>query len=169
MMSSLCHACQHTFNHQLCAAGIDGVKMKVFSTSMDTPGRADLLGMQACQAYTPCCVCKHCFSPGIGVSTKCLFDGYRRFLRVGSRGRRRRVVFDGHTYEYYQVSTRPPPQIRDDEFVRVAVAFAKQRAAPYLGHKTLPLLSKWPGYSWYRLNAPDMMHGMYYFTHNHAQ
>ena len=26
-------------------AGIDGVKVKVFSTSMDTPGRAELLGL----------------------------------------------------------------------------------------------------------------------------
>ena len=36
--------------------GVDGVKVKIFSTSMDTPGRADLLGMEACNSYTPCCV-----------------------------------------------------------------------------------------------------------------
>ena len=44
--------------------GVDGVKIKVFAMSMDTPGRAELLGMEACNSYTPCHVCTHCFRPG---------------------------------------------------------------------------------------------------------
>ena len=131
----------------------------MFGTSLDTPGRADLLGMQNCSSYTPCCVCTHSMSPGIGTSTQCIFDGYRRYLRVGSRGRRRRVTYEGHVYEYYQEERRPKPKIRDMESVRTGVAFAKQRSAPFLGHKSLPMLSLWPGFAWYRMNIPDVMHG----------
>ena len=60
--------------------GVSGVRVKVFGTSMDTPGRAELIGMEGHMAYTSCCVCKHCFSPPIPPRTKCCFDGYRRFL-----------------------------------------------------------------------------------------
>ena len=139
--------------------GIHGVKIKIFATSMDTPGRAELLGMESCASYTSCCVCTHCFSPGIGTAKKLIFDGYRRFLNIGSRGRRRRVLYDGESYEYHQVCDRPKPRMRDDEFVRAAVAFAKQRGNPFMGHKSVPLLSKLPGFSWYRINTPDVMHG----------
>ena len=31
--------------------GIDGIKVKIFSTSMDTKGREELLGMQTCSSY----------------------------------------------------------------------------------------------------------------------
>ena len=116
--------------------------------------------MEACTSYTPCCVCKHSFSPGVGGATKCVFDGYRRFLNMGSRGRLQRVEYDGEHYEYHDVNSRTKAEIRDDVFVRTAVAFVKQRNAPYLGHKALPLLSRWAGFSWYRMSPPDVMHGM---------
>ena len=148
--------------------GIDGLKIKVYGTSMDTPGRADLLGMQACTSYTPCCVCEHCFSPGIGAATQCVFDGYRRYLNPRSRGRRRRVVFDGILYEYYQAESRPKPRVRNDETVRLGVAFARQRDAPFLGHKSLPMMSLWPGFAWYRMNIPDVMHGGCLTTLSHT-
>ena len=139
--------------------GIAGAKIKIFATSMDTPGRAELLGMESCASYTSCCVCTHCFSPGIGAATKCIFDGFRRFLNTGSRGRNRRVRYDGEIYEYHKACDRRKPRMRDDEFVRTAVAFAKQRGNPFMGHKSVPLLSNFPGFSWYRINTPDAMHG----------
>ena len=112
---------------------------------MDTPGRAELLGMQGCKGYTHCCVCKHVFSPGIGAATQLLFGGYRRYLNDGSRGRLARVRFKGHVYEYRDDCTRAKPAFRDDISVRNAVAFARQRNHPYMGHKALPLLARWPG------------------------
>ena len=68
--------------------------------------------MRACTSYTPCCVCKHCFSPGIGAAKKCIFDGYRRFVVPGSRLRRRRVVYHGNTYEYHEDEVRPKAGVR---------------------------------------------------------
>ena len=144
--------------------GIDGVKIKVFSTSLDTPGRADLLGMESCSSYTPCCVCTHCFRPGVGSATKLIFDGYRTYLGMNSRGRRRRVGFRGHLYEYYRECTRQPPKIRDNKSVRDAIAFARHRKSPYMGHKDLPLISRVPGFDWYRMSPPDWMHGAYLCT-----
>ena len=141
-------------------AGVDGVKVKIFATSMDTPGRAELLGMQACQSYNACCVCKHSFTPGIGSASKLIFDGYRRYLHMQSPGRRSRVMFRGHLYQYHRPCVRAPAEVRDGEFVRCAVAFARHRQAPYMGHKLLPLMSKWPGFDWYRMNTPDFMHGI---------
>ena len=61
--------------NELYTTGVCGVKVKIFSSSMDTPGRAELLGMQACQAYQSCCVCTHTWTPG--PRTKCMYDGYR--------------------------------------------------------------------------------------------
>ena len=141
--------------------GIDGIRVKIFGTSMDSPGRAELLGMQGHMGYTSCCVCKHCFSAGIGTAKTCNFDGYRRFLKQGSRGRRKRVHYCSHTYEYEDDETRLKPKFRDDTFVRTAVAFVKQRHAPFLGHKGTPMLARWPGFNWYRMNPPDIMHGTF--------
>jgi len=137
--------------------GIDGVKVKVFASSMDTPGRAELLGMKACQAYQSCCVCTHVFSKG--PRTKPMFDGYRSFLREGSHGRMRRVPFRGHVFEYRDEEVRPVPTRRDDSLVHAAVTAVKQKQQPILGHKSAPLLANWPGFSWYRYNTPDLMHG----------
>ena len=56
------------------------------------------------------------------------------------------------------VETRPVPASRDDNFVRSAVGVATQKQ-PVCGHKSAPLLAKWPGYSWFRMNVPEIMHG----------
>ena len=122
--------------------GVSGVKVKIFATSMDTPGRADLLGMQACNSYTACCVCKHSFRPGIGSAKKLIFDGYRRFLDPTSRGRGTRVSYRGNIYEYYRICERVPPnylvppEVRTEEFVRNAVAFARLRKAAFFGSQS---------------------------------
>lgn len=56
------------------------------------------------------------------------------------------------------VETRPVPASRDDNFVRSAVGVATEKQ-PVCGHKSAPLLAKWPGYSWFRMNVPEIMHG----------
>lgn len=162
--SSSWHLKQVTF-YRMMYTGVSGVKVKIFATSMDTPGRADLLGMQACNSYTACCVCKHSFRPGIGSAKKLIFDGYRRFLDPTSRGRGTRVSYRGNSYEYYRICERAPPEVRTEEFVRNAVAFARLRKAAFLGHKAAPLISRWPGFDWYRMNPPDFMHGMCVLIH----
>lgn len=111
-----------------------------------------MTGMQTCSSFTGCCVCTHCWSTGRN------YDGYRRFLVPGSRARQRRVTHSGHVYEYAKECTRSSPTYRDNKFVRSATAFAKQRRAPYMGHKITPLLSLWPGFDWRRMNVPDVMH-----------
>ena len=55
--------------------------------------------------------------------------------------------------------SRPNPKRRDEDFVRTAVALAT-RAQPFAGHKAPPLLCRWPDWGWYRMNVPDLMHGM---------
>ena len=109
-------------------------------------------GMESALSFTGCCVCTHCWSSGR------VYDGYRRFLGDGSRGRRRQVQYAGFCYEYTSECTRSKPRYRDNNFVRAATAFAKQRRAPYLGHKFTPMLSTWTGFDWHRHNIPDMMH-----------
>ena len=135
--------------------GVAGVKVKVFGTTLDTPGRAELLGMESSQSFTGCCVCTHCWSGGK------IFDGYRRFLEPNSRGRQARVRHGGHVYEYCTEATRLKPKYRDNAFVRKACAFVKQRNHPFMGHKCAPLLSRWPDFDWRRLNIPDLMHGVF--------
>ena len=144
--------------------GVDGVKVKIFSSSMDTPGRAELLGMKACQSYQGCPVCTHSWSPGPRV--KCMFDGYRAFYPPGSRERLARVPYHGHVYQYRNDEERPVPTTRDDKLVFSCLRLAKERKQPIMGHKSTPLLSQWPGFSWYRFNPPDLAHGLftYYFV-----
>ena len=55
------------------------------------------------------------------------------------------------------------PKTRDDDFVRKAVALASD-AKPFAGHKTTPLLARWPGFDWIRYNVPEIMHGKNTFT-----
>jgi len=57
------------------------------------------------------------------------------------------------------IETRPNPRRRDEDFVRSACALAT-RAQPFAGHKEPPLLCRWPDWGWYRMNVPDLMHGM---------
>ena len=101
---SPCHVKKYNLTNVVfacCDAGIDGVKIKIFSTSMDTPGRSELMGMQSSLAYQGCPVCLHSWSPGAELGqTKCVCDGYRRFLPADSRVRENRVRHNGNYYEY---------------------------------------------------------------------
>ena len=86
---------------RLSSEGIGGIKIKIFGTSMDTKGREELLGMQACQAYQSCWVCTHSWSPGRLVGRRqCIFDGYRAFLAPGSRARRQTFTYKGNKYQF---------------------------------------------------------------------
>ena len=144
-----------------CFAGIDGIKIKIFSTSMDTKGREELLGMQSCQSYQGCPVCLHSWTPGRVLGRKqVVCDGYRCFLHADSAARQKSFTFQGGKYEFRTIERREVPRTRDDSFVRRAVGVASENK-PFCGHKTAPLLCMWPGYSWYRMNVPEIMHGAY--------
>lgn len=60
------------------------------------------------------------------------------------------------------IEERSAPKIRDDAFVRRAVAIATE-SKPFVGHKSQPLLCQWSGYSWRRMNVPEIMHGTVLF------
>jgi hypothetical protein len=124
-------------------------------------------GMQSSAAYQSCCVCTHSFSRGVNGDKKCIYDGYRRFLVPGSRGRLRRVCHKGHTYEYKDVSTRPPPKYRDNQLATLSLRYAERSVAnngPVLGYKELPLVWNWPGFVWRRFNGPDLAHGTHTYS-----
>ena len=81
--------------------GIDGIKIKIFSSSMDTKGREELLGMQTCSSYQGCPVCTHRWTPGSVVGRKAVVcDGYRCFLCSTSRARQKRFKYRGNEYHY---------------------------------------------------------------------
>ena len=158
----------------------------MFSTSMDTKGREELLGMSSCQSYQGCPVCTHSWTPGALFSRKaCVCDGYRRFLAAHSNARQAKFRYKGHVYEYRSnpkpltltlttivfyvfvnitslaisnVEERAKPKTRDDAFVRAAVGLAT-KSQPFAGHKTAPLLARWPEFKWWRINVPEIMHG----------
>ena len=93
-------AAQYELN-RLSSEGINGIKVKIFGTSMDTKGREELLGMQACQAYQSCWVCTHSWTPGRLVGRRqCIFDGYRVFLAPTSRARRQTFMYKGQKYQF---------------------------------------------------------------------
>ena len=133
-----------------------------FSTSLDTPGREAILGMQTSGAYQSCCVCIHSWSHGL--VKKPIYDGYRQFLQAGSRARQRTFRYRGHTYQFKNVEHLLPSRKRNGDFVRECVAVAEMRGEPFMGHKWMPMISNWPGFDWYRLNVPDVMHDVKNFT-----
>ena len=92
--------------------------------------------------------------------TKCVCDGYRRFLAPNSRARRSFFRYNGIVYQYGYDETRPPAIIRGDKMARDAVTMAKQIRGPFLGHKIAPLPAGWPGFSWPRYIPGELMHGI---------
>jgi hypothetical protein len=137
--------------------GIDGVKVKIFGSSMDTPGRAELLGLEASGAYQSCCVCLHDWTKGL--RSKCIYDGYRRLLTAGSQGRQQRLRYKSNVYEFKDICTESAPMHRTNQFVVEAVTVAvRNKLKAFLGHKHLPMQSEWPGFKWYQQNIPDLMH-----------
>ena len=108
--------------------GVEGVKIKIFTTTMDTPGRSELMGllsgvcllfsslthslthsliicmcagMQSAMSYQGCPVCLHSWTAGSTIAqTKCVYDGYRRFLSTNSRARGNNFRHGNNSYEY---------------------------------------------------------------------
>ena len=121
--------------------------------------------MQSVMSYQACPVCLHTWSPGAPLGqTKCVNDGYRRFLSLRSRARRSRFRHNGHVYEYGAVERRAPPEYRNNKMVCRAVRFTRRINTPFLGHKMPPLVNKWAAYSFSRYIAPELMHDSKIFT-----
>ena len=118
--------------------------------------------MQSEKSYEGACVvCKHQWSRGVleGAQGKqCCFGGYRTFLPAGSRGRQAQVAKGGHTYEYGRVETRIRAEFRDVKSARRCLAVVEALETPCGGHKSPPLIARWPGFDWYRMNPPELMH-----------
>ena len=87
--------------------GVRGVWVLTFGSTYDTPGRAELLNMQACTGRHSCPHCFHTWQSGCtlpGYKSKMVYSGCRRFLSPDSPlcGKcfrwKGHVSFLGHTY-----------------------------------------------------------------------
>lgn len=136
--------------------GIDGVRVIVYATSLDSPGRAELLCMQNHGAIYGCPYCQIAFDPGL--TTKPVFASYRRFLPLRHPWRQRRFVVDGYEYQFSNVERRLPPEPRSVTSTLEGVGLATA-SKPFRGHKEAPLLSRWASFSW-DMNPSDVMHDL---------
>ena len=133
--------------------GVDGVRVIVYGWTLDTPGRRELLNMQAVQAFYPCPHCLHTWQPGLRGQ---IYGGYRRFLPVGSPWRQKTFRFNGHLYQFRDVEQRTPPILRNNGNVAIMAARGT-RARPFLGHKGQHFMYTWEGFDWDG-NVCDKMH-----------
>ena len=141
--------------NSLATTGVSGVRvLMMYGTTLDTPGRRELLNMQSVSAFFPCPHCLHTAQPGR--KSQC-FGGFRRFLPMGSPWRQRTFVYKGSTYEFRDVERRSPPVLRSDNNVAVMLRIASDNNKPFCGHKGLPLLHNWMGADWDG-NLCDVMH-----------
>ena len=124
--------------------GVSGVRVILYGTTLDSPGRREVLNMQSVAAYYPCPHCLHTALPGI---RSLCHGGYRRYLAVRSRWRQQSFRFNGHTYEFQNAEARPPPAPRTDRNVSEMVALARA-TRPFRGHKGPPLLVRWIAADW---------------------
>lgn len=136
--------------------GVDGVRVVVYGTSLDAPGRAELLQMKSHSSYDACPHCHHVFEPGI-IKKPC-YGGFRRFLPRLSRWRGREVQADGHTYVFATNETRPEASRRTTQSAAENCHLAT-RSRPVRGHKGLPLMERWPSFSW-DMNIGEVMHDL---------
>ena len=135
--------------------GVDGVRVIMYGNTLDTPGRREILAMQAITAFYPCPHCLHTWQPGRRGQVYC---GYRRFLPLDSPWRQRNFRFMGRSYEFRDVERRTPPRLRDDVNVPIMCARGSYRR-PFLGHKGLHFFSTWEGVDWDG-NTCDVMHDL---------
>lgn len=166
--------------------GDSGIKVNIFSMSMDTVGRHELLGisvtlilrssfficlnycithlliyLSGLQSFTSydgaCPICRHQWTEGL-IGTQCCFAGYRTFLPPGSRGRRAQFTAGGHTYEYGGVEARRKAPLRSVRYARDCLAMVEAVGQPVGGHKTAPLIARLPGFDWFRMSPNELMH-----------
>jgi len=136
--------------------GVNGVRVIVYGTSLDAPGRAELLQMKSHSSYDACPHCHHLFEPGI--FKKPCYGGFRRFLPLQSRWRRREVQADGHTYMFATNETRSEPNRRTTQGAAENCHFTT-RSRAVRGHKAIPLMSRWPSFRW-DMSTGDVMHDL---------
>ena len=134
--------------------GIDGICVEVYGTTLDSPGRAEMLCMQSHGAYYGCPHCEMMFSPGI--FTKPVFGGFRCYLPRRSPWRQRTFVVHGSVYHFPDIETRQQPKIRTTQSALECVQLATT-TRPFRGHKCAPFISRWPSFSW-EMHSPDIMH-----------
>lgn len=147
-------AATYEMNH-LHTRGVDGVRVVLYGTTLDTPGRREILAMQTETAFYPCPHCLHTWQPGLRDQT---YNGYRRFLELSSGWRKREFVYRGHKYMFRDAEERDVPKTRTDENVATMVGIARPKK-PCCGHKGLPFLSRWIGADWDGQMC-DMMHDL---------
>lgn len=140
--------------NDLYRSGIDGVRVIVYGTSLDTPGRRELLSLTTVGSFYGCAMCQHHWQSGLRGLCK---GGYRRFLPMGSSWRQRQFRSGLHTYMFRDIETRPPPLPRTDasmcRHMRLATA-----DKPFRGHKVVaPFLHRWLGFTWSG-NFGEVMH-----------
>ena len=145
--------------NSLHTTGILGIRIIMYGTSLDSPGRRELLAMTSVQSYYPCPMCVHTWQPG---PCKVVYGGYRRFLPAGHPWREKTFRVGANQYEFRDVERRAPPVHRTDALVRLAILRATKNK-PFLGHKAMPLLSSWVGANWGR-NMCDKMHDIKCFA-----
>ena len=63
--------------NRLYREGVNGVRVVLYGTSLDSPGRRELLAMQLVSAYYCCPTCLHTWQPGPFKQLVC--GGYRLF------------------------------------------------------------------------------------------
>ena len=133
--------------------GVDGVRVLTYGDTMDTPGRRELLNMQAVQAFYPCPHCVHTWQPGL---RGLVHAGFRRCLDIGDSWRKKEIIFHGEKYMFRDVEERPPPAARTDDAVALMVSLATP-GKPFCGHKGPRYFINWPGTS-FEGSACDPMH-----------
>ena len=136
--------------------GVDGVRVKVFGTTLDAPGNSELYQTESHSAYYGCPHCYIKFEPGL--YTKPVYGGYRRFLPLGHPFRQRTFMMYNHVYQFPAVEKQRTPENRTAENVALSIDVATRvRRACFRGHRSAPLLSSWLGYSW-EMQVCDIMH-----------
>ncbi len=136
--------------------GVDGVRVIVYGTSLDAPGRAEILQLKNHGGYDSCPHCHHVFEPGI--FKKPCYGGARVFLPRESHWRRREVQADGHTYTFATNETRSEPSVRTTQSA-AENCHLTTRSRAVRGHKALPLMSRWPSFRW-DMNVAEVMHDL---------
>ena len=130
----------HYEMNRLHDVGVDGVRLLMLGTTLDTPGRRELLNMQSVQAFWPCPHCLHTWQPGL--RRKQVYGGYRCFLPDNSPWRQKSFKYKGQTYWFRDIEVRPRPMRRTDRSVRAMLDLARP-GRPFCGHKGPPLLDNW--------------------------
>ena len=126
--------------NQLHDVGVNGVRLLMLGTTLDSPGRREMLNMQSVTAFYPCPHCLHTWQPGL--RRKQTYGGYRCFLPDDSPWRRKSFQYKGQTYWFRDVEMRPRPMRRTDRAVRAMLDLASPHR-PFCGHKGPPLLQSW--------------------------